>query len=364
MIRILHFIYGLYIGGAETFLINTLEHLDSKKYKIDFAIQDQTISNNRLKRYISEHDATVHILPKFPTHFIGQYLKLKKLIHAETYDYVHIHMNAAINPIPLLFARNTNLHTKFILHSHSTSNSGGKLGKLIHYINSKALINSCSTHVACSDAAGHWMFGNLDFIQIDNAINTTEYKFNQTNRDKIRTEFGISSKTRVIGHVGRFVYAKNHAFIINCFNHYVKFHPDSVLMLVGDGELYGSIRKLVAENGISDRVIFTGLRTDIPLLLSAMDCFLFPSHFEGLGFVAVEAESSGIYVIASDSIPKVINLDNYVSFLPLSSSLETWAAEIDKAIYKTEKSNRLINPVINSRFDLNKMIIAVTQLYK
>jgi len=362
--KILHFIYGLHVGGAETFLINTIGHLNSNKYKIDFALQDQHLTNGYLKNYISEHNSLVYILPKFPTHLVGQYLALKKIIKCEGYDYVHIHMNAAVNPIPLLFARRTNQRTIFIIHSHSTSNSSGKLGKFLHCINSKFLINSCSIHVACSELAGRWIFGNSDFIQIDNAVNITQYKFNQINRNKIRAEFGISPKTKVIGHIGRFVRAKNHVFMINCFNHYVKTHPDSILMLVGNGELYEEIQKLVVDRGISDKVIFTGLRTDIPLLLSAMDCFLFPSHFEGLGFVAIEAESSGLHVVASNNIPKVINLDNYVSFLPLSSSLENWAAEIDKAIYKTERSNRVMNPVINTQFDLNKMITAIINLYK
>ncbi len=363
--KILHYIYGLHVGGAETFIVNALENLGSSKYTFEFAIQDENITNPKILDMLDKGEIKVHYLPKFHRKPFTHFKRLSNLIESNGYDSVHIHINAAVNPIPLIVARKLKGKSRFIVHSHNSSNNaGGIIGKCLHYVNSRMLINQSMARVACSDLAGRWMFGNKDYTVIDNAVNVNSYRFSEDNRKKIRNELCIPENAKVIGSVGRFVYAKNHKFMIEFFAKYSLSHPDAVLLLVGTGPLFDEIKSQVHSLGLDDKVVFTGLRTDIPEFLSAMDCFFFPSHFEGLGFVAVEAEATGLYVVASNAIPNDIDQGGYVRFLSLNDSVDNWATAIDDAVNKTLQSDRVRNPIENSRFDIKNMISNLDKIYK
>jgi len=364
-IKVLHFIYGLHVGGAETFIINVITALDSDRFSFDFAIQDSEVTNPILLEMIATKRIKIYNIPKFPRYIAAQYKSLKHLLEVHSYDVVHIHMNAAVNPVPLLISK-TMWHKgiKFIVHSHNSSNNfGGKIGKIIHHLNSRFLIDTNCEKVACSDLAGRWMFGNDHYTIIANAVDTQRYEFNINSRTKIRRELCISDDNVVIGNIGRFVHAKNHRFMIDFFANYSKTHPNVILLLVGTGPLFEETRTHAHNIGLDEKVIFTGLRTDIPELLSAMDCFFFPSIFEGLGFVAIEAEAAGLHVVASDTIPTDINQQQYVKFLSLKDSYSNWTYAVDSAIEQTRSSNRESNPIKGSRFDIKIMIDHLEKIY-
>lgn len=363
--RILHYIYGLHVGGAESFLRNEVDNL-SVDYEFDFAIQSPKITNEFFLKYIGEHNSKVYIIPKY-THPIKQYKALKKILRCGNYDFVHVHMNSAVNPIPLIIPRVIkDKRPKFIFHSHSsTNNNGGLIGWLLHKFNTKLLISKMSYKVACSEVAGKWMFGHKSrFIQINNSIDANQFKFNFDNRKRIRHELNIPLTAKVIGSVGRFVVAKNHKFMIECFSEIYKQNKDTYLLLVGQGGLFESVKRQASDLGISDRVVFTGLRTDIPAILSAMDCFFMPSLFEGFGFTAVEAQANGLIVLVSDSVPSIVNLDNYCKFISLDYPIETWCNEINKVLKESGKFDRSHNPVKESLFDVPVMVKQLKELYK
>lgn len=363
--KILHFIYGLHVGGAETFIGNEICNLSSEDYKFDFAIQDPSITNEILRKYIADHDSKVYILPKYSKP-ISQFNELKKILRAKDYDFVHVHMNSAVNPVPLIISNLIRNKTRFVFHSHSsTNNNGGKIGWLLHKFNTKLFIRNNSYKVACSEVAGRWMFGKkAKFVQINNSICAHQFQYNIEDRKKIREEMNLPSKAKVIGSVGRFVAAKNHKFMIECFAEIYKRNKDTYLLLVGEGGLLESTKNLVSDLRIADRVIFTGLRTDIPTILSAMDCFLMPSLYEGLAFTAIEAQANGLRIIASDTITPMINVKDYCKFLSLESPLDSWCDEIEKVLEESEKFDRSYNPVKGSMFDVPVMVKQVKELYK
>ncbi len=364
-VKVLHFIYGLHVGGAETFIVNAIENLDSDRFSFDFAVQDTNVTHPMLRKMIESGKVKIHSIPRFPRHILSQYKCLKHLVTKNGYNIVHIHINAAVNPVPLFLAKTYNSTSiRFIVHSHSSSNSiGGIFGKFLHLVNSRLLINNNIYKIACSDLAGQWMFGNSGYTVLANAIDTGRYKFSHVSRLKIREEFGINEDAEVIGNVGRFVYAKNHRFMIELFAQYFKSHPNAILLLVGTGPLFEEIKSFTHQLGIGEQVVFTGLRTDIPELLSAMDCFLFPSHFEGLGFVAVEAQSTGLQIVASDTISDIINIRGYVNFLSLKEGLSEWTKAVDIAVRKTRSTSRSLNPVEDSQFDISRMRTQLESIY-
>ena len=143
-------------------------------------------------------------------------------------------------------------------------------------------------------------------------------------RCRIRSEFGLSDDTTIIGHVGRFMTQKNHAFLLEVFSEYLKINGKSILMLVGGGELESAIKQKASELGISDKIIFTGVRSDVPALLSAMDVFVFPSLYEGMPNTVIEAQATGLPCLIADTITREADITGLVHYLPLGDA-GTWA---------------------------------------
>lgn len=213
---------------------------------------------------------------------------------------------------------------------------------------------------ACGDEAGRWMFNTDDFEVLNNAIDTDLYAYNKEKADKVKKEFGIENKF-VVGHVGRFNPQKNHEFLIDVFNEIQKVKEDSVLMLVGDGDLRPEIEKKVRDLGLSDKVIFTGVRSDVNDLMQGMDVFLFPSLYEGLGIVLIEAQAAGLKCIISDNIPKDGVLTDDVTCISLTQSPIVWANEILKyQEYKRANNKEIIK---KANYDIKNNAKKLEQFY-
>jgi glycosyltransferase involved in cell wall biosynthesis len=142
-----------------------------------------------------------------------------------------------------------------------------------------------------------------------------------------RSEFGFDVGNIVFGHVGRFDTQKNHAFVAEIAAEIAKREPTARFLLVGDGPLRSSIEHQFCRAGISGRTVFTGSRPDIPLLMKGvMDRLLFPSLYEGLGLVLIEAQAANLPAIVSDAVPtEAIIVPTLIRTLSLQESAATWA---------------------------------------
>jgi glycosyltransferase involved in cell wall biosynthesis len=270
-------------------------------------------------------------------------------------------MNAFVNPIPAIVA--SKFPNKVIIHSHSSLNSsGGVIAKFVHKINKSLFLKEKFVRLACSDLAGHWMFGNNTYVVVNNAVDLSRFKFNEQTRQELRHQLGINDEF-VIGHVGRFVEPKNHKLLLKIFANYRREYPtdNAQLVLVGDGPLFEDIKALAEEFGIADSVHFIGSVDNPEKYYNVFDCFLFPSLFEGLGFVAIEAQACGLPVVASDVIPNDINVGKNVKFVSLSSSLEDWCT----AIKDSCNSNHAMisSSLVGSKFDLTNMVHQMMKIY-
>lgn len=187
---------------------------------------------------------------------------------------------------------------------------------------------------------------------INNAIQTKDYAFDEAVRNEIRKEYKLEDKY-VIGHVGRFQYQKNHEFLVDVFNEYLKLDNKAVLMLVGQGEGEEAIRQKVADLGMTENVMFMGVRSDVNKLLQAMDIFVLPSHFEGLPLVLVEAQSAGLpCYVSKDVITKESDVTGNIEFISLDDGDKKWA----QIIYDNKKSddrNKYTQLVIDAGFDIS-----------
>jgi glycosyltransferase involved in cell wall biosynthesis len=211
-----------------------------------------------------------------------------------------------------------------IAHSHN-SNQDKNLKYLIKLYYRRQIPKYASDLFACGKDAGDWMFRGEPYTVMNNAIDSKQYVPNLQKRLSVRKMLGIPEDTFVLGHVGRFFPQKNHTFLLDIFAELKRLKEDAVLLLVGDGELRAEIEQKVKDLNLTENVIFTGVRSDVPDLMQAMDCFVFPSIYEGLPLTLVEAQASGLPCIVSDRVPIESKLTDLLIQVPLELGVERWA---------------------------------------
>lgn len=326
-IRILHVFAQMGRGGSETMIMNYYRHIDRSQIQFDFVVH--TTEKCDYDDEIKELGGKLYRIPRFTGYNYFSYQKawyqfLKK--HPD-YKIIHIHFYTIAGAI-LPVAKKCDVPVR-IVHSHTANPKLSIVQKIVGKILRCMAIKYATERFACGNDAGKYFFGKRSFTIINNAIDAELFRFNQVGRNRLRKQLNIENKF-VIGHIGRFHTPKNHTFIIDVFAEVCRLNCNAMLLLVGDGALRAEIERKVVKAGLSDRVIFAGVRTDIPQLLQAMDIFLFPSLYEGLGIVAVEAQAAGLRAIVSDSLPKEAVVTELSESISLKIGAKVWAEVILK----------------------------------
>src|SRR5574344_1777213 len=257
-VRILQIAIHDNIGGVEKFVMNYYENINREKIQFDFVSQYEKLCFEDEIKKMGGHIYSVDNVGRHP---IKYYHQLKKIIHNGGYKTVHINMLSAANVLPIFAAKSCHVKN-IIIHSHNSNIPPGILRKILHIIN-KPFLHMGNEYWACSLAAGDWMFGKKFFEKskhciIKNALDLNEFKFNAEKRELIRRRLQISKNTKVFGHIGRFSYQKNHEYLLDVFYRYKNKYNDSILILIGSGELMDIMRRKVHDLGIDDSVIFVG----------------------------------------------------------------------------------------------------------
>ena len=324
VVRVAHIIGKWLGGGVEAVVMNYYRNIDRSKIQFDFICDND--STNIPYKEIDELGGRVILIPPYQKPF-KYHKELKKVLKDNHYKIVHSHINT-MSIFPLFAAKCACVPVR-IAHSHSTTNKKEWKKNLVKLVLRPFAKVFATDYVACTKHAGKWMFGKKENVFIlNNAIDLDKFKYNEKVRKEKRKELKIDNDTLVIGHAGRFVAQKNHDYIIDIFNEVHKENKNSVLVLVGQGPLMDSIKNKVKSLNIDDSVIFLGQRDDIDELYQAFDIFLFPSLYEGLGMVLVEAQVSGLRSYASTEVPKIAKVTENVDFLDLDCAPEIWATLI------------------------------------
>lgn len=327
MLKIL--VYGMTdnLGGIETFLLSYIENISPKSIQFDFIAPYQKIS---IEEQVLERGGNVFHIPRRGRNFCGYQKAIRQFMnsHAAGYDIVWLNDCMFCNLDILKLAKKYGVPTR-IIHAHNSQAMGSKLQLIRHALN-KPLIPKVATEFwACSSLAADWSFPKAITTQksysiIPNAIETQRYRFNPEIRSRVRQQMGLQQKF-VVGNVGRLHFQKNQMFLLDIFNEIVQSLPDAVLLLVGSGEDEDKLKSKARVNGIDDKVVFLGTRLDVPDLLQAMDIFIMPSLFEGLGIVSIEAQAAGLPCLMSDVLPKETKVTVHSDYLSLNDNVECWA---------------------------------------
>lgn len=334
MVRVLHIVTNMDRGGLETMLMNYYRHMDREKIQFDFL--EHRRERAAYDDEIESLGGRIFRLPRLNPLSSDYFHALNAFFAAHPeYRIVHSHLDC-MSAYPLRAAKNAKVPVR-IAHAHSTSQD--RNWKLVFKLISKKLISLYATDLfACSVDAGEWMFGTKDVHILPNAIDLERYAFNLLIRNQTRKALGLDDAF-VIGHVGRFSAVKNHSFLTDVFAQIKRQEPNSKLLLVGAGSEMQAVQQKVTALGLGADVIFTGVRNDVANLMQAMDVFVFPSLYEGLGIVLIEAQASGLPCVVSDVIPREAYLTDLVTAEKLSSSVETWAEKIleKRAVLRTDR---------------------------
>lgn len=345
-IRIAQVVGKMLGGGVEAVVMNYYRHIDRSKVQFDFLVDsDSTLVPSE---QIESLGGRVFEIPPYQ-HPITYQSYLQDLFEREGWKIVHSHINA-LSVFPLYAAKQAGVPIR-IAHSHSMSGKGEFVKNSIKYL-LKTQSNRYATHrFCCSEEAGLWLFGPKNHYDvIRNAIQIEDYLFSREKREIIRRQLGISDNAFVIGHIGRFAKQKNQQFLLKAFYQASSIRKDLILILVGEGSTRQSCEAWCAEHGLRNNVMFLGQREDVDSLYSAFDLFAFPSLYEGLGIVAIEAQVAGLPCLVSPAVPREAKLSTSLKYLDIDSTKKWTAAflEVDKP------PSRVININDFAQYDIRK----------
>lgn len=318
-IRVAQIMGKLWAGGVEMVIFNYYRAIDRNKIQFDFYYdEDSTV---KPPQDLIEMGARFIKVP--PYQKLPAYLRsLEKNFKQNSYLIVHSHINT-LSVFPLYMAWKCGVPVR-IAHNHSVPGGENYRRTFLKYFLKCFSSVFPTDYFCCSEKAGRWLFGNQKYnagkvVVMKNAVNFSRFRLPDEEIKQMRNELGIDNNF-VIGHVGRFTFAKNHRFLIETFSQIAKVREDAVLLLVGDGEMHDQIHKWVDEFELSKQVIFVGQVQNPEKYYCLADVMVIPSIFEGLSLATIESQVAGTPVVVSTAVPEEAIISNGVRRLELSGS--------------------------------------------
>ena len=325
-IRVLHVLGGVSLGGAESRIMDLYRQTDRSRLQFDFLIH--TTEQGYFEEEILSMGGKIYRRPRFKGWNLPQYLMAVNNFFEAHHKFaaVHGHMTSTAS-LYLPIAKKYGIPLT-IAHARSAGTDPGLKGRITKILR-KPLYKKADALFSCSTEAAVAVYGkraveNHMVRILPNAIVTKDFAFQPGMREKMRQQLGISNQF-VIGHVGRFHYAKNHEFLIRVFKEIAQKRQDAVLLLMGEGPLMQDIKENIKASGLADRVIFTGNQRNVSDYYMAMDYLVFPSRFEGLPGTIVEAQASGLRCLMSDSVTPEVMITDCVKSISLLEPASKWA---------------------------------------
>ena len=359
-IRVLHILQRMEAAGVQNLLMSIYRNIDRTKVQFDFLVHYE--EDQFFDQEIECMGGKIYKLSVREDYNLVKYWKELRTFfqtHPE-YKIVHGHM-PVLGYLYFSAAKKAGVPVR-IAHAHTDGYNKSLKGYVKHWLQSLYYVKA-NEYFACAEAAGKYFFGDKrKFSVIPNAITTDNFVYNPGMRKQKRELLNIEDQL-VIGHAARFALHKNHDFLIDVFYEIHQMRSNSVLLLAGDGELRGTIEAKVEKLGLKESVRFLGVRNDINELYQAMDAFVFPSIFEGLGIVNIEAQASGLMTFCSDRVPQEANISPLFVSIPLADGAKNWAEIIvDKCEHRGKRCD-MSQYVIDAGYDARSLSNEMMHFY-
>lgn len=353
MVNVLHVYPRFGNAGTEMVITNLMSAMDSNFVHFDFCAMCEGSKDT----YFREQGSKVFYVPNSKKYeqSLAEFFRSHpeyRIIHTHTHKEMGIVLKAAARAgVPIRIA-----------HSHNSRADLPKWIKVYKYFTSRGIEKYATHFIACSSDAAAWLFPrNKDKCAIwKNGISIERFAFNDEARTRIRAQYGIKDEDRVICHIGRFARQKNHEFIVDILNELIKADPSVHAFLVGNGPIENEIKGKAKY----DDIHFLGSRNDVPDILSASDLFFFPSLWEGLGIVAVEAQVSGLQCLASDMVPKEADVGlGLFKRIKLSEPQSNWIDEIKKRLEAKVDRKKIAADAVQSAYNIDSVARNAQKFY-
>ena len=337
-------------NGITTFIINVAHQMAKKD--IDVTILAPNKVDTKLKKKIENDNIHLKEIVDRASRPISYFRRLKKYLKYKKFAVVHVNGNSTTMAMEVFAAKLAGVK-KRIAHSHNTTTEHPFINIAL-----RPLFEICvNERIACNQAAGKWLFKNKKFTIIPNGINLKEYAFNSVKRKKYRKKLKLKDSDILLGHVGSFNYQKNQIFLIDLIQ---KLPRKFKIILIGDGSEFKSVKDKVNKLHLTDRIIFTGVISNVSEYLNAMDLFLLPSNFEGQPFSLIEASANGLNCIVSDKVKKENDLVDNIKFISLDNK-SAWCSEIENCDFSRKKT---ISKLTDMGYDYKKNSDKLVRFYK
>lgn len=363
--RILHLLGTLDAGGVETWLIQVWRSIDRERFQFDFC----TFGTHKglFAAEVENLGAKVWRCPVADRWAFRR--RLRRIIREGRYDVVHSHVQLFSGAL-LRLAKSEHVRIR-IAHSHSSQDDKAETrfrqcysAVMKNWIRRYATCGLAASRIAAIELFGASWEADPRFKVLHYGIGLEG--FHSTEPERVREELGLPAGALVVGHVGSFIPRKNHKFILDVAQAVLRTRPEAHFLLVGDGPLRPEIQARTRAMGISDKVHFSGIRTDVPRLMrSCMNALVMPSLWEGLPMALIEAQAAGLPCVASDSITEEAKiLPGQLTLLPLSTGTSKWAEQTITALDRgTIEQGIACNTIAHSDFSIERSTTSLSQIY-
>lgn len=353
-------------GGVYSLVTNVIKHNEGR-FSIDIACIEPFVNPLNVK-YLNSIGTKVEWVGSSGNKLIKQFVvfkKLSKYLKNNNYDCVHIHADLANKLLVSGLAAKKARVNSIILHSHASGVDGNhrKVKRIIHFLCKIWLPFIGTDFVACSEFAAKWMYTkNCKVTIIKNGVDLNKFRLNKEIEAEERSKLNLGSE-KIIGHVGRFAYVKNHVFMIKILKELKRRNDNVKLIFIGEGPEENNIREMVRRAKLEEYVIFYGTSNQVEKLMQIMDVFILPSFSEGLPVVGIEAQAAGVPVIYSDRISEEAKVIAETCFLPIEENdVEIWANAIEEKLSKNKYDT--YDKMRSEKFDISDTTEAFFSLYK
>ena len=368
-------------GGAEVMIMDIFKNL-SEDFKVDFLI-NYKLKNGIIKGDLDEQIQSLggkiyHIASQWDLGPLQYIKKFKEIILENGIpDIAHIHMNAKSGIIA--FAAKKAGIKKVIVHSHANLKFRGsiisRIISNIEFVFQKILIAKYADYYwGCSQEANNSLFYRFllkkeNSAIINNAVDTESYQnVSQSSIDRLRNSYRANKNTLIIGNIGRIVRHKNVYYIIEILKELKNKGIDFRFVFAGRAdqpEYLEEIMTTTEEYGLNEKVIYLGLRDDIPEVMNTFDVFVGPALKEGFGLVALEAQAAGVPCILYTGFPSSVDMQlNLVAFLD-SFQVDHWVnAILEMKTLKSHNQALIREKISELGFDSVSNSETVGKLYK